>query len=61
MREKEENDMGLRIALKWLVKAVPVVVANGPTIVDMVRQIRAALKTPKPKRAEPAASPAEAG
>ncbi|HEX8585566.1 MAG TPA: hypothetical protein VGB65_11810 [Allosphingosinicella sp.] len=53
--------MGLRIALKWLVKAVPVVVANGPTIVDMVRQIRAALKTPKPKRAEPAASPAEAG
>jgi hypothetical protein len=60
-REKEENDMGLKIALKWLVKAVPVIVANGPAIVDTLRQIKAALKTPKPVPAEPAAAPAEAG
>ena len=53
--------MGLKIALKWLVKAVPVIVANGPAIVDTLRQIKAALKTPKPVPADPAAAPAEAG
>jgi len=53
--------MGLKSVLKLLAKAVPVIVANGPAIADTLRQIKAAIKTPKPVPAEPAAAPAEAG
>jgi hypothetical protein len=46
--------------LKLLGKALPVIIANGPVIIDTVRQIREALRKPPtpqpvPDRSVPAA------
>ena len=40
--------MALSSALKSIGKAIPVIVAYAPTIAEIVRQLRAALKKPKP-------------
>ena len=39
--------MALSSALKGIGKAIPVIVAYAPTIAEIVRQLRAALKKPK--------------
>jgi hypothetical protein len=40
--------MGLKKTLKGLSRAIPVVLVNAPAIVEVVRQVRDALKKPAP-------------
>lgn len=46
--------MGLINVLRLFGKALPVIIANGPTIVEAVRQIKEALKKPAPAELAPA-------
>jgi hypothetical protein len=45
--------MELIKVLKMLGKALPVIIANGPVIVEAVRQIKEALKKPAPAQPVP--------
>jgi hypothetical protein len=45
--------MGLKKTVKRIGKALPVIIAYAPVVADAVRQVKEALKTPKP--AQPAA------
>jgi hypothetical protein len=49
--------MELRTIIKGVGKALPVIIAYAPAIADLVRQVKAAFKTPKPEpQVEPAAA-----
>jgi hypothetical protein len=50
--------MELRAIIKGVGKALPVIIAYAPAIADLVRQVKAAFKAPKP---EPKAEPVAAG
>jgi hypothetical protein len=50
--------MALSSALKGIGKAIPVIVAYAPTIAEIIRQLRAALKKPKPEPVADAGAPA---
>jgi hypothetical protein len=39
--------MGLKLALKLLVKALPVILAHAPALVDAVQAVRKAMKSPE--------------
>ncbi len=54
--------MGLASTLKRLGKALPVILANAPAIVDTVREVRRAVRKPKeePRPAASEANPAPA-
>ena len=41
--------MGLKKTLSRLAKAIPVIIAYAPLVVDGVRQLKKAVKKPKPK------------
>ena len=40
--------MSIESVLKTLMRAAPVIVANAPAVIDAARQVRKALKKPKP-------------
>jgi hypothetical protein len=46
--------MGLSLTFKQLAKALPVILANAPAIIDTVRTIRRAVS--KPRKVPPAAA-----
>ena len=46
--------MGLKKTLKGLAKALPVIIAYAPAVIDAVRQVRKAVKAAKPAPEAPA-------
>ena len=46
--------MGLKKTLKGLAKALPVILAYAPAVVDAARQVSKAVKKPKPAPEAPA-------
>ena len=50
--------MSIASLLKRLTQALPVILANAPVVVEVVKQVRQALKKPKPPEGDGEPAPA---